>query len=130
MLSRSRALGFAACLTVVAAPRLAAQEDAKQQGAPTSVSAKALCDQLGVRLQPRDDDELRLGASVTATLKDPAKLEGFGIKGMHEGARVIIARVAPDKVRIEADEMDPKPASAGTTLKLDAAGAIVAPGKS
>jgi hypothetical protein len=129
MLSRSRALALVACLTIVAVPRLAAQEETKQQGAPASVSAKALCDQLGVRLQPRDDDELRLGASVTATLKDPAKLESFGIKGMHEGARVIIARVAPDKVRVEADEMTPQPASAGATLKLDASGALLTPGK-
>jgi hypothetical protein len=129
MLSRTRALAIAACLTVIAAPGLAAQDNARQQGAPVSVSAKALCDQLGARLQPRDDDELRLGASVTATLKDPAKLESFGLKGMHEGARVIIARIAPDKVRVEADEMDPKPTSTGATLKLDASGAIVVPGK-
>jgi hypothetical protein len=128
MLTRSRALAVAACLTIAAAPRLAAQDSTKQQGAPISVSAKALCDQLGVRLQPKDDDELRLGASVTATLKDPEKLAAFGVKGMHAGARVIIARVAPDKVRVEADEMEPAPANAAATIKLDAKGVLVAPG--
>lgn len=129
MLSRSRALALATCLTVITAPRLAAQTDTRQQGAPASVSAKALCDQLGAKLQPRDDDELRLGASVTATLDNPDKLASFGLKGMHAGARVIVARIAPDKVRVEADEMDPKPTGTGATLKLDAGGGLVPPGK-
>lgn len=131
MLSRSRALALAASLAIITAPRLAAQENAaRQQGAPTAVSAKALAEQLGARLQPRDDDELRLGASVTAVLSDPEKLAAFGLKGMHSGARVIIARIAPDKVRVEADEMDPTPANASSTLKLDTKGALVAAGKS
>lgn len=129
MLFRSTTLALAACMAMLAAPRLVAQ-DTRQQGAPENVSAKALCDQLGAKLQPRDSDELRLGASVTATLDDPEKLAAFGVRGMHAGARVIVARIAPDKVRVEADEMDPKPASAGVTLKLDASGAMVAPGKS
>jgi hypothetical protein len=47
---------------------------------------------------------------------------------MHAGARVIIARVAPDKVRVEADEMEPAPANAAATIKLDAKGVLVAPG--
>jgi hypothetical protein len=130
LLFRSHVVALAACLTIAAAPRLAAQDEPKQQGVPTSVSAKALCDQLGARIQPRDDDELRLGASVTATLNEPEKLAAFGVKGMHQGARVIVARVAPDKIRVEVDEMDPAPASGGATLKLDAKGLLVAPGKS
>lgn len=130
MVSRSRALALAACLTLITAPRVMAQQWPEQQGVPASVSAKMLCDQLGATLQPRNEDELRLGVSVTAVLQEPDKLAEFGVKGMHAGARVIVARVAPDKVRVEADEMNPNLVSAGATLKLDARGAMVPPGKS
>jgi len=125
MLGRSRALALAACLTITVAPRLAAQQDPKQQGGPASVSAKAVAEQLGARLQPRDDDELHIGASFTAVLAEPEKLAQFGVKGMHAGARVTVARIAPDKVRIEADEMTPAPANGAATLKLDAKGALI-----
>ena len=121
-----RVLALVACLTIIATPRIGAQQDPKQQGGPASVSAKAIAEQVAARLQPRDDDELRLGASFTALLQDPEKLAELGLKGMHAGARITIARVAPDKVRIEADEMIPAPASAAATLKLDAKGALVA----
>ena len=121
----SRALTLAACLTIIAVPRSGAQQDTKQQGGPTSVSAKAIAEQIGAKLQPRDDDELRLGSSFTAVLQEPDKLAEVGVRGMHAGARITIARVAPDKVRIEADEMTPAPASASATLKLDAKGALV-----
>ena len=130
MLIGSRALALAACLTITAAPRLVAQQDTRQQGVPESVSAKTLCDQLGARLQPRPDDELRLGGSATAVLADPEKLAAFGIKGMHNGARVTVARIAPDKIRVEVDEMDPAPANGSATLKLDPQGSLIAPGKS
>ncbi|HKW48517.1 MAG TPA: hypothetical protein VJN70_13805 [Gemmatimonadaceae bacterium] len=123
----ARRLALAGCLTILAVP-LAAQQDPKQQSAtPTMVSAKAIADQLGARLQPRDDDELRLGMSFTAVLESPDKLTEFGIKGMHAGARVTVARVAPDKIHVEADEMTPVEASGKATLKLDEKGALVAP---
>src|SRR5438105_7674290 len=126
MLSRRRAWAVGACLTILASPRLAAQQDAKQQSvAPTTVSAKSIAEQLGARLQPRDDDELRIGMSFTAVLESPEKLAELGLKGMHAGARVTVARVAPDKVRVEADEMTPVQASAAATLKIDAKGALV-----
>ena len=116
-----------ACLTIAAAP-LRAQQDSKQQSAaPAMVSAKALAEQLGAKLQPRDDDELRIGMSFTAVLESPEKLAEFGIKGMHAGARVTVGRVAPDKIRVEADEMTPIEASGKATLKLDEKGALVAP---
>lgn len=126
MLSTSRVPVLAVWLTMAAAPFLAAQQDSKQQGAPASVSSKAIAEQLGVRLQPRDDDELHVGASFTAVLEAPEKLAAFGVKGMHPGARVTVARVAPNKIRIEADEMSPAPANAFTTLELNAKGALVA----
>ena len=129
MLSRRYAFALAACLTILAVPRLAAQQDTKQQSAaaPTTVSAKAIAEQLGARLQPRDDDELRVGMSITAVLESPEKLAEFGVKGMHAGARITVGRSAPDKVRIEADEMMPVAASGSATLKLDASGKLVAP---
>jgi len=127
VLSRPRALALAACLTMAAAP-LGAQQDPKQQStAPTMVSAKALAEQLGAKLQPREDDELRIGMSFTAVLQSPEKLEAFGIKGMHAGARVTVARIAPDKIRVETDEMTPVEANGKATLKLDEKGALVAP---
>jgi len=122
-----RTLTLAACLTISAAPRLAAQQDPKQQSAaPATVSAKAIAEQLGAKLQPRDDDELRIGMSFTAVLESPEKLAEVGVKGMHAGARVTVARVAPDKIRVEADEMTPVQNSAAATLKVDAAGKLVA----
>ena len=48
---------------------------------------------------------------------------------MHAGARVTVGRVAPDKIRVEADEMEPVPASTAATLKLDAKGLLVAAAK-
>jgi hypothetical protein len=126
MLSRRHALGLAACLTMFVTPTLRAQQDTKQQGAaPTTVSAKAIAEQLGAKLQPRDDDELRVGMSFTAVLESPEKLTEFGVKGMHAGARVTVARVAPDKIRVEADEMTPVSQSGSASLKIDAKGALV-----
>lgn len=120
----TRTLALAACLTILAVP-LAAQQDTKQQSAgPTMVSAKAIAEQLGSRLQPREDDELRIGMSFTAVLASPEKLEGLGIKGMHAGARVTVARIAPDKILVEADEMVPVEASGKVTLKLDEKGTL------
>ena len=125
-LSHLRTLAVAACLTILAAPMLLAQQDPKQQSAaPAMVSAKAIAEQLGARLQPRDDDELRIGMSFTAVLESPEKLAELGVKGMHAGARVTVARVAPDKIRVEADEMTPVQNAAAATLKVDAAGKLV-----
>src|SRR5689334_23890729 len=86
-----RALTLGACLAIFAAPRVGAQQDPKQQSAaPATVSAKAIADQLGAKLQPRDDDELRIGMSFTAVLESPEKLAEVGVKGMHAGARVTV----------------------------------------
>lgn len=125
MLSRSRMLAIAACLTIVALPALRAQET-RQQAAPAFVSAKALAEQLGAKLQPRDDDELHIGMSFTAVLQSPEKLTALGLKEMHDGARVTVGRVGPDKARVEVDEMSPVAASTAATFKLDAKGLLVA----
>lgn len=128
MLSRSGPLAIAACLTILALPVLRAQ-DTRQQGAPGFVSTKALAEQLGARPQPRDDDELHVGSSFTAVLESPEKLTALGLKEMHAGARVTVGRVAPDKVRVEVDEMSPVAASTAGTFKLDAKGMLVAVAK-
>lgn len=121
MLSHLGTLALAACLTVPALARANAQ-DPKPQGAPAFVSAKAIAEQLGARIQPREDDELHVGASFTAVLDTPDKLSAFGLKEMHPGARVTVARIGPDKIRVEIDEMSPAPANTAATLKLDAKG--------
>ena len=128
MLSGTRAAFLALCLTILAAPTLVAQ-DTKQQAGPTMVSAKAIAEQLGARLQPRDDDELHVGTSFTAVLDNPAKLVLLGLKEMHPGARVTVGRVAPDKIHVEVDEMDPTPTSTAATLKVDANGKLMAAAK-
>jgi hypothetical protein len=125
MLSRLGTLAVAACLATPALAPAGAQEP-KPQGAPAVVSAKAIAEQVGARLQPRDDDELRVGTSFTGVLASPEKLTAIGLKEMHSGARVTITRVAPDKVRLEVDEMSPAPASTSGTFKLDANGALIA----
>ena len=126
MLSHLHSLAVvAACVAAVAGTRPASAQEPKQQGI-AAASVKAVAAQLGAKLQPRDDDDFGIGSSFTATLEQPDKLAEFGIKGMHTGARVTVARVAPDKVRIEVDEMDPVPARGSTTVKLDAKGALVA----
>ena len=128
MLSLRLALIVAASSLVTASPRAAGAQEPRQQGMPAA-SAKAIAAQLGAKLQPRDGDELDVGHSFTATLETPEKLEDFGIKGMHAGARVTVARVGPDRIRIEADEMDPVPARGSTTVKLDGKGGLVPVGK-
>jgi len=42
---------------------------------------------------------------------------------------VTVARIAPDKLRVEADEMSPAPANAAATLKLDTKGLLIAAAK-
>ena len=125
MLSHLGTLAFAACLTISALASAVAQEP-RPQGTPAFVSAKAIAEQLGARIQPRDDDEFHVGTSFTAVLGAPDKLSAFGLKEMHAGARVTVARIAPDKIRVEIDEMDPVPANTAATLKLDAKGGLVA----
>ena len=124
MLSHLGTLAFAACLTIPALGAAGAQQPTPQ-GAPTFVSAKAIAEQLGARIQPRDDDEFHVGTSFTAVLGTPDKLSEFGLKEMHAGARVTVARIAPDKIRVEIDEMDPAPTSTAATLKLDSKGSLV-----
>ncbi len=123
---RSTLAMAAACATILAVmPRTANGQDAKQQG--TTPTIAGIASQLGVRAQPTEIEELQTGTSFTAILENPDKLAAFGIKGMHAGARVTIARVAPDKVRVEADEVDPVSHSGSANVKLSAKGELMKP---
>lgn len=124
-LGRTLAL-FCAALVVAAGNRATAQQPTQQAGA--HLTSGSVADQLGVTI--RDDsrsEELSLGASITGTLDDAQKLALFGIRGMHKGARVAIMRVAPDRVRVEADELDPAPNRGAATLRMDSRGKLIAP---
>lgn len=116
---------LAMCAIIVANHQAAAQ--ASPQG-HASLTLGAVADQLGVTIRAESSgDELALGASFTGSLDDPEKLAAFGIAGMHKGARVSVMRVAPDKIRVEADEIEPAPARAGVTLRVAADGKLLAP---
>jgi hypothetical protein len=67
-----------------------------------------------------------VGVQFTGSLVDPQKLAAFGITGMHPGARVVAARIAADRVYVEADELDP-PSRASVRVSLDKDGNLVQP---
>lgn len=91
------------------------------------MSISTVAEQLGVKLEPRPlDDEFRIGLSVSGTLERQEKLERFGIKGMKNGARVTMSRVATDRVRIDADQFAPDLVSARADVKVDETGHLIA----
>ena len=101
-----------------------ASGEVKQQAreiVPTRVA-----DQLGVKLAPNQPAEFTVGTSLTAILTDSAKLASFGARDVHTGARVTITRVAPEKLRLEMDELDPVPRTTKLTLRIDGEGRISA----
>jgi hypothetical protein len=71
------------------------------------VDVSRVAERLGIAPQPDSPEELDVGTSVTCTLAKPERLAAFGITGVREGARVTILRSAPDRLRIEADEIEP-----------------------
>lgn len=122
----AHALALAAtCVGLVVAPTpaLSAQEQSVKQQS-SQLTRGDVAEQLGSKLTSNQSDEFALGSSITATLVDPAKLAKLGITGMHEGARVSVMRVAPDKLRIEVDELEPAPQMKKATLKIDEKGRL------
>jgi hypothetical protein len=83
-----------------------------------------VADKLGVKTMVNSPRELDLGHSVTTTLAEPKKLVAVGIKGMHEGARVTITCVGPNRVRVEAEEMEPVEQRSTVTLRLGEDGSL------
>ena len=84
--------------------------------------------QLGVKIIERSTEEFALGVQFSGSLEDTLKLPQFGLKGFHLGSRVTVARIAQDRVHIEADELDP-PRSVYVRVRIDATGKIAVPAK-
>ena len=101
---------------------------AGQRGNVAPIRVDVLMEKLGVKGMPNGERELELGKSTTTTLAEPQKLATYGITGMHEGARVTITCVGPNRLRVEADEMEPVSHSMNVTLQVGDDGTLtVAP---
>lgn len=118
-MSRNRIL-LGACILCVALPGLAAAQ--LPDVAPVRVGTVA--EKLGVKVLPSAPHELEFGHSATTTLDDPKKIAPYGIKGMHEGARVTITCVGPNRVLVEADELEPVEQRAKVTLHMNDDGTL------
>ena len=92
------------------------------------IRVDVLMDKLGVKGLPNGERELELGKSTTTVLAEPQKLVPYGITGMHDGARVTITCVGPNRLRVEADELEPVVHSVVVTLLVGENGSLtVAP---
>lgn len=109
-----------ACALAAALPAVSVA----QQSAADPVPVGNVADKLGVKTMANAPRELDLGHSVTTTLADPKKIVPYGIKGMHEGARVTITCVGPNRVRVEAEEMEPVEQRTTVTLKVGEDGSL------
>jgi len=94
------------------------------QGAADPIPIGSIAEKLGVTLIPSSPKELELGHSATTMLAKPTKLVPYGISGMHEGARVTITCVGPNRVRVEADELEPVSHRASVTLQVSNEGEL------
>lgn len=131
--SRSTHLVFVGLISVAMAASTPLSGSAQRAGEPASAEVKQqgrevvparVADQLGVKLAPNQPTEFTVGTSLTAILTDSAKLAALGARDVHTGARVTITRVAPERVRLEMDEMDPVPRTTKLTLRIDSEGRI------
>jgi hypothetical protein len=95
--------------------------------APTIGSVAA---QLGVKVAAvRADEEFTLGVQFTGSLEEPLKLSAMGVTGFGIGARVTVARIAQDRVHIEADELLPVRRTEVVRVRIDADGRLIKPDK-
>jgi hypothetical protein len=126
--SIARTIGLAvACATLLttiptSTRAQGARPEVKQQS--MQVTAQGIAEQLGAKISPRESEEMQVGASLTGALKDPTKLAAFGITGMHADARVTAFRSAPDRLRVEVDELEPELRTQKATLKIDERGRL------
>lgn len=121
----SRGFMFLAALALLS-PSLPSSTSAQvtPQG-EAALTVKALGETLGIKpANTSGPTAIELGVTITFSLTDPAKLAKYTLSGLHEGARVTVTRVAPDRIRVEADEMDPVPVSKRATLKVNADGTL------
>jgi hypothetical protein len=91
------------------------------------VAMRTVAEQLGTKLNPQQREELALGVTLNGTLQEPEKLEKLGINGVHKGARVTAMRIAPQKVIVEVDEIEPTPFTRKATLRINEQGRLSAP---
>ena len=114
----SRGFMFLAALALAtpSLPRFTSAQVTQQ----SEVAVKTITDALGLKPSTTSaPTTLDLGTTITFSLIDPAKLAKHTIRGLHEGARVTVTRIAPDRIRVEADEMEPMPVSGKVTLKVN-----------
>ena len=90
-------------------------------GARSTFDVAQVATQLGVMLPGKESGEIPVGVAVTGYAEEPAKLAALGMPGFHKGARVMIMRIATDRLLVEADELDPTPrrATAKVLVALD-----------
>jgi len=118
-----RLLGFVTCAGLaIATPHITVAQNVRQQS--IQVTRNDVAEQLGAKVTSSQNEELVVGSSLTGSLVDPDKLAKLGISGMHQGARVSAMRIAPDKLRIEVDELEPTPQTKKATLKIDDKGRL------
>jgi hypothetical protein len=125
----ARAVAVAAAflaIGLVTSPDAGAQAAGESRQQARQVSTAVVSEQLGLKTSPGQADALLVGASITCVLVDPAKLAALGAPGLHVGARVTFMRVAADKLRVEADEIDPVPLTKKLTLSIDQQGRLSA----
>jgi hypothetical protein len=109
----------ALALATPSLPRFTSAQATRQP----EVVVKTITDALGLKPSTSAAPEtLDLGATITCSLIDPAKLAKHSIRGLHEGARVTITRITSDRIHVEADEMEPMPVSGKVTLKMNSDG--------
>jgi hypothetical protein len=129
--SFARVLGSTAvCLGILVwVPRVAKAQESGTGVTQQSVAVqmRSVAQQLGTKLNPEQREDLALGVTLNGTLQEPEKLEKFGITGVHKGARVVAMRVAPQKVLVEVDELEPAPLTRKATLRVDEQGRLSAP---
>lgn len=127
----ARRIGLTAvCIgALVWAPRLLGAQGTAPEVAQQSMSLhpRGVAEQLGAKLTPGNRDDLALGVTLNGTLQDPEKLEKLGISGMQKGARVTAMRVAPQKLVVEVDQLEPTPMTRKVTLRIDERGRLSTP---
>ncbi|HEX8848112.1 MAG TPA: hypothetical protein VF761_01135 [Gemmatimonadaceae bacterium] len=119
-LGRLQLLTFAAMLAVGAPGRSAVAQRAE-------IDVTHFTRELGLVVEEARRAHLMVGDAVTGSAAEPALLRRLGITGMHRGARVVIARVAPDHVMVEVDELLPSPQRASVRLAIDSTGKLRLP---
>jgi hypothetical protein len=131
--SFTRKLGLGAvCIgALIWTPALAGAQAAQTSNGDVTlqsmVQMRSVAEQLGTKLNPEQREELALGVTLNGTLQEPEKLEKFGITGVHKGARVTAMRVAPQKVVVEVDEIEPTPLTRKAMLRITEQGRLSVP---